>query len=98
MVNRNGNIIYRTSGYAIKEYYNKHSRKSEFVVYNCNKDKSHHTHVNNFYMAKKLIWCASHKIIDKKVYKPYLLISLKRISSDSSFICEIDKKLEDFKQ
>ena len=56
-----------------------------------NKDFSiGHTHINNFNTAKFLVDLALHKSLPKKKITNYLLDSLIRISTDSSYICKIE--------
>jgi hypothetical protein len=93
----NGNIVYRgANGYKVRNYFNNKTKKNEFIIYNSNIDfEKCHTHINNFYLCKKLIWCVVHKQIDKEICTPYLLVSLKRISKNRSFIRQIDEKLNE---
>jgi hypothetical protein len=90
-------IIYRdSSGYVVKKYYSRNNRKTEYVIYNVNKQFIHHTHVNNFYMCKKLIYCVKHRTYDDPKIKnsTYLLESLKRLTTDKKFLFQLEDRLE----
>lgn len=74
-------------------------KAGHFVIHNMNKEFNEgHTHINNFNTAKFLINLAIHKSIPRKELNTYLYKSLIRISTDSSYIFKLEKKIEDKKR
>lgn len=65
-----------------------------YIVHNARhpfEDK--HTHVHTFQMGKKIIHCASHRIVPRS-FSFYLLTSLTRISDDEGYIEKIESLID----
>lgn len=84
-------IVYRKREFVVCKYSNK--KKPYFIVINQEKEFSEgHTHMQNFYMAKKIISCVISKKIDHN-FNSYVLTSMSRINNDKLFDIQIENEI-----
>lgn len=85
------NCIYRRKSYNIYR-----AAKNQFIVHNTNKPfKNGHTHINNYHAAKMIIDLSINKTTPCHLSK-YLLQSIIRISTDTSYIKQIENILNNY--
>lgn len=77
-------VVYRRNEFTVLKFRNT-KKRNYFIIMNSNKDfNKGHTHVNNFYMCKKIINCLITKKIDR-TFNHYMLTSMKRLNNDHDF-------------
>lgn len=83
------NLIYKRKSYNIYR-----AGKNQYIVHNTEKPFSNgHTHINNYYAAKKVLQLALTKTLPTCDMSKYLLESIIRISIDTVYINQIKMML-----